>query len=370
MNKKLLLPLLLVVVILASCQQSGYKIKGKIDNPKANEFSSAYLKEVIDGETKVIDSTTVEDGTFEFSGTVAEAKVVYISIESKGAKNKITGNLVLENKNLSVLVDSNYTLSISGSKNNEVLTKYSQEERRLENESENLVKDYRKKYGRKMSDELQAELSNNLQGLYAEYKDLGFNYASKHVNTLAGTHIFLNRHWDMDLGEKEAILKLMNDKTKEIANVAKIIQAVENEKKSAVGQQYLDFTLSNTEGEMVSLSDYVGNSDYLLIDFWASWCNPCLKSFPELVKFYEENKGDNKLDILGVSLDKKEDDWLNAIERYELNWNHMSDLAFWDSEAAKLYAVNSIPATVLINKEGVIVGRNLSFEEIQDLLNQ
>ena len=88
-----------------------------------------------------------------------------------------------------------------------------------------------------------------------------------------------------------------------------------------------------------------------------------------MTAFYAKNKG-TKFDILGVSLDKEKADWLNAIKKHGLVWNHLSDLRYWESEGAKLYAVNSIPATVLIDKNGKIVGRNMELNEIQNLLNQ
>ncbi|HNM25393.1 MAG TPA: TlpA disulfide reductase family protein, partial [Saprospiraceae bacterium] len=113
------------------------------------------------------------------------------------------------------------------------------------------------------------------------------------------------------------------------------------------------------------LSNFRGN--YLLIDFWASWCGPCRRENPNVKAMYEKYhpKGFN---IVGVSLDRERGAWVKAIEADGLVWSHMSDLKGWNSEHAKIYSVSSIPQTVLLDKEGRIVARNLRGEALQEKL--
>ena len=96
----------------------------------------------------------------------------------------------------------------------------------------------------------------------------------------------------------------------------------------------------------------------VLIDFWASWCGPCRKELPNVKRCYEKykNKG---FEILGVSLDKNRDEWIEAISKEGLTWPQVSDLKFWQSEACQIYAVQSIPYTVLIDKKGIIIATDL-----------
>jgi peroxiredoxin len=138
--------------------------------------------------------------------------------------------------------------------------------------------------------------------------------------------------------------------------VAKLKKEMEQVKAMAKGSIAPDFTQNNTEGEAVSLSDFRGK--VLLVDFWASWCGPCRRENPNVVKLYERYK-DQGFEILGVSLDRKKDRWLQAIEADGLTWPHVSDLKGWQNEAAKLYGVSSIPDTLLIDREGKIVARKL-----------
>jgi peroxiredoxin len=134
-----------------------------------------------------------------------------------------------------------------------------------------------------------------------------------------------------------------------------------------VGQQAPDITLNSPEGKAVSLSSLRGK--YVLIDFWASWCGPCRQENPNVVKMYNRFKGKN-FEIFGVSLDKEKDKWIQAIANDGLTWVHVSDLKFWNSAGAEAYGVRSIPATFLVDPQGVIVAKNLRGKELEDKLAQ
>ncbi|MCO6498993.1 MAG: AhpC/TSA family protein [Vicingus serpentipes] len=135
-----------------------------------------------------------------------------------------------------------------------------------------------------------------------------------------------------------------------------------------------DFTLNDLSGNPISLSSLKGK--VVLLDFWASWCRPCRIENPNLVKAY--NKYHSKgFEVLSVSLDgmpqqqNPKEDWLNAIKKDGLVWNtHISDLKGWESEAVGIYGVESIPFTLLIDKEGIILGKNLRGPQLENKLNE
>lgn len=136
----------------------------------------------------------------------------------------------------------------------------------------------------------------------------------------------------------------------------------------APGKMAPDFTEALPNGDMMSLSDLRGN--VVLLDFWASWCGPCRRENPNVVALYEKYK-DKGFTVMSVSLDKDKDKWLKAIENDNLTWpNHVSDLKFWQSKAAKLYGVSGIPFTVLIDQEGKIIRTKLRGPQLEEELSR
>jgi thiol-disulfide isomerase/thioredoxin len=145
---------------------------------------------------------------------------------------------------------------------------------------------------------------------------------------------------------------------------------VENTPASAtsIGALAPDLAFENPEGKIMKLSDLRGK--VVLLDFWASWCGPCRKENPNVVKVY--NKYHEKgFEIYSVSLDRDKSSWVKAIATDGLVWpNHVSDLGYWQSQAAKIYGVNSIPATFLIGKDGRIIARNLRGGALENALKE
>ncbi len=137
---------------------------------------------------------------------------------------------------------------------------------------------------------------------------------------------------------------------------------VDKIKTTAIGQPAPEISLPDPDGKVVTLSSFRGK--YILVDFWAKWCGPCRRENPNVVKAYHQFKGKN-FDILGVSLDKTKSDWLQAIAEDGLVWNHVSDLKYFESQAAKDYNINGIPFSILIDPAGTIIAKNLRGNELQ-----
>jgi thiol-disulfide isomerase/thioredoxin len=128
-----------------------------------------------------------------------------------------------------------------------------------------------------------------------------------------------------------------------------------------------EINLATPEGPNLALSSLRGK--YVLIDFWASWCGPCRRENPNVVKTYAAYK-DKGFEIYGVSLDQDREAWLKAIEKDQLVWKHVSDLKYWSSAGAQAYQVNSIPQTFLLDKEGRILAKGLRGAALDQYLAQ
>jgi len=165
-----------------------------------------------------------------------------------------------------------------------------------------------------------------------------------------------------DLSEFESLVNGLDPDVARTPEVIFLKKRISEKKVVEIGQKAPDFTLNDVNGVPVTLSSKVG-AKLLLIDFWAAWCAPCRKENPNIVKVYNEFKSKG-FDILGVSLDRNKEDWIQAIAKDNLTWTQVSDLLYWNSAAAKLYLVTSIPANFLLDKNGIIIAKNIRGEAL------
>jgi thiol-disulfide isomerase/thioredoxin len=143
-------------------------------------------------------------------------------------------------------------------------------------------------------------------------------------------------------------------------------ETISKELATVVGSEAPEINLDTPDGKKLALSSFKGK--IVLIDFWASWCGPCRKEMPHVVNLYKKYK-DKGFEIYGVSLDQDRSRWIDAIAKDGITWPQVSDLKYWESEAAKLYAVTGIPYTVLLDKEGKILSKGLRGVELEKAIS-
>jgi peroxiredoxin len=216
------------------------------------------------------------------------------------------------------------------------------------------------------------EIKKEIDAIMSQVNTIQKSFVKNNPHSYASPYILQGLLNSTDLTEIESLVNALDPDVARTPEVIFLKNRIRQNKVVEIGQKAPDFTLNDVNGVPVSLSSKVG-AKLLLIDFWAAWCAPCRVENPNVVKVYNEFKSKG-FDILGVSLDRKKEDWIQAVAKDNLTWTQVSDLLFWSSPVAKSYLVTSIPANFLLDKNGIIIAKNVRGEalpaKVKALLNE
>jgi peroxiredoxin len=317
----------LAVLAFSSCaeEKKGYVIDGQVTDVKDGMM---YLKKYVGKSFVDVDSTAIVDGKFKFEGVISEALAHGLTTRKESSRPMV---FFLENNAMNITMnESGKEMSITGSEANDIY---------LRNAKITRAKGY-------SLDSLLAAHPSSPVAAYFVVKDFAYK---------------------LDLEGMKAVRAKLDASLAGSEYVNQIESMISRMEKVQVGSVAPDFTLPDVDGNPVSLSSFRGK--YVLVDFWAAWCPDCRKENPNIVAAWEKYK-DKNFAVLGVSLDRKRDQWLAAIEKDNLTWTQVSDLKYWDSEAAVLYCIRWIPMSFLIDPEGKIVAIGLEGEELHNKLEE
>lgn len=335
-------------------QNNEFVLNGKIDSSFNDQFIMLFTFK--DNSILSVDTTVVGNGTFHFEGKEYLDEFSMLSIGNY-PDTVMYAELVLEKGTIDISMDS---ISIAtGTPLNDLYKSYRSNVGQLSKVIWQLEKEQGDRFLRPGSP---------YQKAYSELNDYRVNFKKNNATNVVGKYVILDELWGVITSDSafQVIYEALDDKMKQHPGILSNIKDRIKEKKriaqlsAMIGKPYIDFELQTPEGEMKRLSDYVGQSDYLLIDFWASWCGPCIADIPYLKAAYQKYK-DRGLMILSVSLDARKNAWLKAIERVDVPWDHLSDLK-GGAELQKAYQFSGIPYAILVDREGKILMPNLRGE--------
>jgi peroxiredoxin len=344
-------------------QKPHYKITGKIQGSDGMTF---ILQTSNAGKVVILDTVKVVNGTFTINGGSVDYPVV-AGLATTDMKRQLY--FYLENNDITITgkIDSLNIAVITGSKTQDELQSLTLSLKPLENKYKILMKEYQDANNAKDSPRISI-LTNLLNNVMKEAIETEKKFAINNPSSFAVPAVLGELMNSLKASEIESIIKSMSPEVAKTQTMQDIKARLLSVGKVEIGQKAPDFTLNDPQGKKVSLSSKIG-SKLLLIDFWAGWCGPCRKENPNVVRVYNEFHG-RGFDIIGVSLDQTEAQWKKAIADDNLTWTQVSDLKYWNSEAAKMYLVQSIPANFLLDKDGIIIARDLRGEELYNKVRE
>ena len=342
----------------------GFVINGTFKNVNGEKI---YLNYEENGN-KVSDSTIVRNGIFKFKGKVKEP----IFSVLKTNDNKIFLGMFLENVPITITIDTAAKIiAANGSKENLIYNEWEKKWFIITNKAGSIYKRLDEAYkgldkDAKIDSQIRKGFDVEFDKLEIETDSMVFPSIRQYPNSTVSAFIIVSRYVDWSNPEKAAkSYALLTDKIKKSDYGRKISAYIEMDAKTGIGRTAADFTMNDISGKPVKLSGLRGQ--YVLLDFWASWCGPCRKENPNVSKAY--NKYHEKgFEIMAVSLDNKKELWEKAVKDDKLPWIHVSDLKGFDSNAVVLYGIKVVPSNFLLDPSGKIVARNLRGEDLEKKL--
>ena len=366
---KNIIAVILIVGVMVSCsdsnsqgQREGITISGTVINPAAGIIT---VEKMLRDRAEAIDTIYVnDDNTYNYiySGQAGYYRINFFNAQA--------ATIILDQDNLIINFDGTNT-------NGNLMPEGSREM----NQIEEFYTSVNEKFGTQEQEINSAFVTANQSGDKAKAEEARDEYMtllkekqaysadlirSYEVN-LATFQLVSTLDKDNQLEVKDSLAQELNKKYPGLFYIEDLVAQMEKARATAVGVAAPEITLPNPEGEIVTLSSLKGS--VVLVDFWAQWCKPCRLENPNVVKAFNKYK-DRGFTVYGVSLDRTKDKWVQAIEEDGLNWTHVSDLQYFNSVAAKAYGVESIPFSILLDRDGKIIAKNLRGKALEDALEE
>jgi len=356
---------LLFLLFLSSCGSSDNQFE-LIGNADVSDGTMIYVLQADQNNQPYIkDSTSVESNSFKFKGVSSTPQISYIQVE--GVNGYVLA--ILENGDIKadIFKDSISKSRVYGTKSNDDFIKYKSETKSLVDVMNNISSDAQNAIMNGdvvTAMELEKEYNSKEREVMLYEWDFIVDNLDSYMSALL-LEVFMienkvNKDSIIDVYESFSNRIKVSDVGK---NIADLLSQFEDP--IEVGEIAPDFTAPSIDGPDITLSNLLIDNKVTLLDFWAAWCRPCRIENPNLVRLHKKYKDDG-FDIIGVSLDRTREQWEQAVIDDNLPWTQVSNLNFWNDPVARRYSIRAIPQSYLLNKDGLVMGKNLRGQELED----
>ena len=347
----------MAALALVACQEkNAYTISGTIE--AAGEGDSVSLQ-LVEGRKRIdLEKVPVVNGKFEIKGVADSVQVAMLSLGDARCQ------FFLEPGNIKVDIKPGQMSFALGTPNNNAYESFMSDMKALEDEYAEIAENAKNP---ELSDAERNEIKKQMGAFEDKYYQAIKNSIVDNAGTDFGLYNLGNSYYYFEPEELAPVLESYIAAFPTNARLQRIKENNDLSLETSVGKKFKDFEMPDVDGNMRKLSEFIAANEVTLVDFWASWCGPCRAEMPAVKAAYEAYK-DKGFGIVGVSLDNNKEAWVGAIANLGIEWPQISDLKGWGCAGAKLYGVNSIPATVLVAKDGTILAKNLRGEAIQEKL--
>lgn len=351
--------LLIICAVAITVSACGTRQSATIDGEVSHaDGKKVYLYTCEKGDFDVRDSVVIKDGKFSFGRTAFtpdQGAVKFEGVDEYVPFLLEEGIIVVKGD-----IDSPGQFVVSGTTSNELLTQYEKEQTIFHKEMSALNRKWVD-----AADTLKEGISEEMKAAFKKMDLKKIETLKKNNQTLFAAYLLSD---EFNITGYEQLDSLMNLLDPNLNNgfVERLKEKLDILQKVTVGSVAPDFSIPSLQGGFITLSSLRGK--YVMIDFWASWCEPCREENPRLVELFNQYK-DEGFTILGVSIDNDKEKWTRAIKDDGLAWNHGSNLVGWDV-TAKTYGVNRVPHTVLLDRQGKIIATGLRGEALSTKLKE
>jgi peroxiredoxin len=351
--------LILAATMVVACNQTPkFTISGNIEGLADG---TVYLKQRVAGESVTLDSAKSVGGKFELKGSVVVPDQYAVVL---GERKQI--QVLVENKAIQISgkADDLRNVTITGSASQDEMKALDAKSAELNVKMKDLYGKYQE--AKKAGNQTEvAQLEKQLDALDSTQTAIFKNFVTGSPNSFVAPVILSRIQYGMEADEIQSYLTKFSPEVLKSTSAKTLVDRVNVLQSVSVGKIAPDFTQNDSIGNPVKLSDVYAKHEYTLIDFWASWCGPCRGENPNVVAVWKDYNAKG-FHVMGVSYDTDKAKWLKAVASDQLTWTQVSDLKGWNNATAKIYGINSIPANLLLDKTGKIVGKNLRGEKLRE----